>query len=314
MLRYWHAVRYQPTSQVVGRLRLAASMMAWRGASATGLNAAIGRLCDLRAGGFYAKEDFRFPDSGPYPHGGFLGGNRFRFLEEEVDFRAAIDWGAPDKSLLWQFHLHYFDWLPRLAREQPGLALEQVDSWVGSNPAGLQPAWHPYPTSLRIVNWVRTLALPGDANWSERTLQSLSRQAAFLEANLEYHLGGNHLIENAYALLVAGLFFRCAAAPRWESRGLRLLVSELEKQVFADGGHFERSLWYHFRVNLVCRDAVRLLRVNGRAVPPELIEIDDRMSRFTEGLLHEDGNIPLFHDSQLIEEEAWTRFHSLQPA
>lgn len=314
MLRYWHAVRYQPTRQIVARTRHAASMMVCRVASAAGWNAAIGRFCDLRAGGFYANENFRFPESGPYPHGGFLGGNRFRFIEDEVDFGTSIDWSAADRSLLWRFHLHYFDWLPRLAGEQPELALEQVSSWIDSNPAGLMPAWHPYPASLRIVNWARALTLLGPATGPERTLQSLSRQTAFLEANLEYHLGGNHLIENAYALLVAGLFFRCPAAPRWESRGLDLLISELQTQVLPDGGHFERSLWYHFRVNLVCREAMKLLQTNGREVPAELTAIDKRMSRFTQALLHDDGNIPLFHDSQLIEEEAWTRFHSLQPA
>jgi uncharacterized heparinase superfamily protein len=210
--------------------------------------------------------------------------------------------------------LHYFNWLPKLAREESMLVFRHLQSWVESNAAGCLPAWHPYPTSLRIVNWVRAITPLDGPHSGNNVLQSLSRQAAFVEANLESHLGGNHLIENAYALLVAGLFFRSAAAPRWESRGLRLLVSELQKQVLADGGHFERSLSYHFRVNLVCREAVQLLRANGRVVPPELIEIDDRLSRFTEGLLHEDGNIPLFHDSQLIEEEAWTRFHSLLPA
>ena len=314
MLRYWHAIRYQPTWQIVGRVRHSASMAACRVASAAGWNAAIGRLCDMRAGGFDANEGFRYPDEGPYPHGGYLGGNRFRFLEEEADFGPSIDWAVLGKPLLWRFHLHYFDWLPKLAREQPELALDQADSWADSNPAGLQPAWHPYPTSLRIVNWARALAMPGSVHASRRILRSLSRQAAFLEANLEHHLGGNHLIENAYALLVAGLFFRCSAAQRWESRGLSVLVSELQDQVLADGGHFERSLSYHFRVNLVCREAVQLLQANGRAVPPGLIEIDDRMRRFTEKLLHEDGNIPLFHDAQLIEEEAWTRFHRLQPA
>jgi uncharacterized heparinase superfamily protein len=314
MLRYWHAVRYQPGRQVVGRLRHAASMAVCRFASAAGWSAAIGRVCDLRAGGFQVNEDFRYPGDGPYPHGGNLGANRFRFLEEAVDFESSIDWDAADKSLLWRFHLNYFDWLPRLAREQPELGFEQIHSWIDSNPAGRQPAWHPYPTSLRVANWVRALA-PFDAPLrSNRIPRSLSRQTAFLEANLEYHLGGNHLIENAHALLVAGLFFRCGAAPRWEARGLDLLISELQTQVLPDGGHFERSLSYHFRVNLVCREAMQLLQANGREVPAELIVIDNRMSRFTAQLLHDDGNIPLFHDSQLIEEEAWTRFHSLQPA
>jgi hypothetical protein len=65
------------------------------------------------------------------------------------------------------------------------------------------------------------------------------------------------------------------------------------------------------RVNLVCREALRLLAANGRETPRELAAIHERMSAFTAALLHTDGNVPLFHDSQLIEPSTWKRFQTL---
>ena len=141
--------------------------------------------------------------------------------------------------------------------------------------------------------------------------RSLSQQVAFVECNLEFHLGANHLIENAFALLVAGLFFRGTTARRWERKGLELLTDELDKQALPDGGHVERSVSYHVRANQVCREALGLLQANRRPVSQSLRNVHDRMSSFTTSLRHCDGNVPLFHDAQWIEDADWNRFDSL---
>ena len=142
--------------------------------------------------------------------------------------------------------------------------------------------------------------------------KSLSHQAAFVEANLEFHLGANHLIENAFALLIAGLFFRGTAARRWERKGLELLTAELDEQALPDGGHVERSVSYHVRVNQVCREALCLLQANQRPMPLTLHDVHERMSSFTESMRHCDGNLPLFHDAQWIEDADWNRFSSAE--
>ncbi len=252
-----------------------------------------------------------------YPHaasaivGGWLGGGEFEFLGERRKFEGRIDWNPSGASLLWRFHLNYFDWAPGLATADEAALDGQVSSWIAQNRLGRQPPWHPYPTSLRLVNWIRAIAAArlDRPDWQS----SLARQAAFLETNLEKHLGGNHLIENAFALLVAGYFFDGDSARRWREVGLHLLAEQLQVQVLPDGGHYERSLSYHFRVNLVCREAIALLSLNGAAAPRAFLEADAKMERFLLGLCHEDGNIPLFHDAQLIGPEQWQRFHRLRP-
>ena len=169
-------------------------------------------------------------------------------------------------------------------------------------------------TSLRLVKWVRALMVMGEQHCHSPWTRSLSHQAAFVEGNLEFHLAANHLIENAFALLVAGLFFRGTTAGRWERKSLELLTAELDEQALPDGGHVERSVSYHVRVNRVCREAVCLLQANQRPVPPTLHEVHERMSSFTESMRHRDGNVPLFHDAQWVEEADWNRFHRLKMA
>jgi len=300
------------------RVRQQAAMALYRVLPFVGLPAAVEWVCDMRAGDLRVHENFVTAGIETAEHGGYidgyLGANRFRFLNEEEDLGDPMDWIAKDKSLLWRFHLNYFDWAPRLAAAGQGDELaRQVTGWIAANPAPCQPAWHPYPTSLHIANWIRALKLPGAPSNDPRWTTSLRRQTAFLESHLEFHLGGNHLIENAFSLLVAGLFFDGAAARRWEQTGLALLTDELDQQVLPDGGHVERSLSYHVRVNLVCREAIRLLAMNRRAVPPKLHSGHERMSAFSEAVRHVDGNVPLFHDSQLIEESTWKRFQRLSP-
>ena len=307
------SLRYLRGREVAGRIRYGLSTHFCRLLDRLGMTSVVERTCDLAAGRVVPSPTFGYPEAGGALHGGYEAERRFRFLGEDMSFRNGYDWNPHGKSLLWRFQLNYFDWAPRLAAEGRSEELsEQIDSWIVSNPAGREPAWHPYPTSLRIANWIRALVLLGQDHQCDRWIRSLSRQAAFLEGNLEYHLGANHLIENAFALLLAGLFFRGAAARRWQTKGLDLMRSELHEQVLPDGGHFERSVSYHFRVNRICREAIQLVRANQGSAPEWLYDVHERMSSFTDSVRHLDGNIPLFHDAQWIEDEDWDRFHRLK--
>src|SRR5205085_8722772 len=115
--------------------------------------------------------------------------------------------------------------------------------WIDENPPAVGVGWEPYPTSLRIVNWIKW-ALAGN-RMNDKAIASLAVQVRFLSQNLEQHLLGNHLLANAKALVFAGLFFEGDEAVSWLRTGLRLLAREIPEQVLPDGGHFERSPMYH---------------------------------------------------------------------
>jgi len=93
-----------------------------------------------------------------------------------------------------------------------------IKKWVQENPPGEGNGWEPYPTSLRIVNWIKW-GLEGNC-LSDEALHSLAVQTRYLLKKLEYHLLGNHLFANAKALIFAGLFFCGKEAENWMSKGV----------------------------------------------------------------------------------------------
>ncbi len=285
---YYYSLRYQSPAQVAARIRY---WLSWR--LFPRFPALVRAWCERAVRGCSPSPDFSWRPAA-IAHPGYLGGNRFSFLNETVDFGEHIDWNARSRSLLWRFHLHYFDWASTC---DPDLLSQQIESWIDANPPGSWPAWHPYPTSLRIVNWIRARAT------SPRAVDSLALQAAFLERNLEFHLGGNHLLENARALLAASFYLDGLSTIRWRNRTLDLLRRELDKQVLPDGGHIERSPYYHARMTRLVVDTVELLSAHGCQVPPELTQAAERMAAYDRALRHPDGALPLFHDGLSSEQE-----------
>ncbi len=139
--------------------------------------------------------------------------------------------------------------------------LALLTRWVAENPPGTGTGWEPYPTSLRIVNWIKwALAPQGLRALPPECQHSLAIQARWLSRRLEHHLLGNHLFANAKALVFAGAFFIGPEADRWRTLGLRLLARELDEQILPDGGHFERSPLYHA---ILLEDVLDLINLAG---------------------------------------------------
>ena len=93
----------------------------------------------------------------PWPIAGvFVNESTFRFLNAESDLLdecGEIDWSAPSRQRLWKYNLHYFDFL-RETNRSPENRDRLIRSWTLRNPQGLEVAWEPFTTSLRIVNWI----------------------------------------------------------------------------------------------------------------------------------------------------------------
>lgn len=261
---YWYSLRFQDPEQIPARLRY---WLSWRAYRRWPVIARL--LAEPAARRCRSRRDFAWR-SPPPP---------FRPLPEH----------RPD-SLLRQFHQHYFDWAPHTDR---GQLMGEIADWIARHPPGAWPAWHPYPTSLRIVNWIRAFG----SDMPPAVSRSLAAQAAFLAHNLEFHLGGNHLLENAWALLAAGHFLDGPPARQWAAQGLELLLREVRRQVLADGGHDERSPYYHLRMTRLVSDAAGLLAALGRPVPEALSDVLRAMTTFGQVLRHLDGSVPTFQDA-----------------
>src|SRR5262249_2959052 len=129
------------------------------------------------------------------------------------------------------------------ATERVGPHRALLARWIDENPPARGNGWEPYPTSLRIVNWIKWV-LSGN-NPGTAIHQSLALQVRWLRRRLEWHLLGNHLIANAKALIFGGLYCDGAEADAWLDKGLAILAREAHEQVLPDGGHFELSPMYH---------------------------------------------------------------------
>jgi uncharacterized heparinase superfamily protein len=231
-----------------------------------------------------------------------LGPEEFIFLRVEGTLEE-VGWNGSQREKLWRYNQHYFDDLNAVgAADRAHWHLPLMDGWVRNNPPGVGSGWEPYPTSLRIVNWVKW-HLAGNP-LPEACVQSLAVQARWLSRRVEHHLRGSHLFANAKALCFAGLFFQGREADGWLRKGLRLLEREVREQVLPDGGHFERSTMYHALAvedmldvcNLWTWGAVAL----GEPGQRQLAAWRERaagMLGWLRGMCHPDGEIALFNDA-----------------
>lgn len=225
-----------------------------------------------------------------------LDGDTCCFLNECRTIESSEIWNDPNASRLWLYNLHYFDDLNSQdagARKNWHQAL--IQRWIDENPPVEGTGWEPYPTSLRIVNWIKW-ALAGNLPESA-CLRSLAVQARFLARRLEWHLLGNHLLSNAKALAFVGLFFEGVEADRWLEKAEKLLLRELNEQILADGGHLERSPMYHLIVLEDLLDLVNIYRAYGRKVPDSVTGSIPCMLDWAQMMMHPDGDIPFFNDS-----------------
>jgi len=283
LLRVWRTVRPLRPVQLFGRVR----HLGWRPRPDTS------PASELRAaGGPWANP--------PAPEPSMLPPDAFRFLGVERRLACAADWNRADWPKLWLYNLHYFDdLLARDAAQRRDAHLALMDRWLRENPPGLGNGWEPYCLSRRIVNWVK--AAHAGFPLSAPLRHSLAVQTRYLGRRIEWHLLGNHLFENARALIFAGAFFQGPEAQAWLQLGRRILLEQLDEQVLPDGGHFELSPMYHAIVLEGTLDLVNLAqRQPGVLAEPDverLRSVCARMLAWLHATIHPDGEIALLNDA-----------------
>jgi uncharacterized heparinase superfamily protein len=212
----------------------------------------------------------------------------FRFLNVSMNLGKPINWNIKSASLLWEYNLHYFQYLSLLPS---GLKNELCKQWIHNNKSIKEVGWNPYPLSLRIVNWIKAGIEQPDV------IYNLYKQASYLHRSVEYFYSGNHLLENARALIFAGTFInRKHESLKWKETGLTILRSELHEQVLNDGGYYERSPMYHALMLELVLDIINILEQE-HPDRPFLIKTAQRMSDYLISVTHPTGNIALLNDA-----------------
>jgi len=227
---------------------------------------------------------------------------QFNFLNkiEDID---KIGWDNPNIGKLWRYNQHYFDDLNALkATKRKKWHQSILQDWIKHNPPALGSGWEPYPTSLRIVNWIK-YSLSGNS-LTEPCQQSLAIQARWLREHLEWHLLGNHLFANAKALIFAGLWFEGEEAQKWLEIGFHILAREVPEQILPDGGQFELSPMYHALALEDMLDIINVSRCYSEILSAEqqkqMADWESRipdMLNWLNTMSHPDGKIAFFNDA-----------------
>ena len=178
----------------------------------------------------------------------------FTFLNIRHTFSPTVDWNYNNNRKLWNYNLNYFDFLLQkdLTRED---GLKLITQYI-NNISQVTYGNEPYPTSLRIINWVK-FCLKHQIH-DKNILQSIHGQLKHLSNNLEYHILANHLLENAFALCVGSMYCNDQVSLL---KGKKLVSQELEEQILSDGAHYERSPMYHQIILFRLLDLINIANV-----------------------------------------------------
>lgn len=227
-------------------------------------------------------------------------------LHETEIFHWDSQWEFPNHTPLWNYNLHYFEYLFPLVRtykvtgDRQYLAKvkDMIQAWIWQNPRQNNGVgWASYPIALRLTNW---LAVYGhleqefnkDDEFHKVFIASTWEQYDCLAHHLERDLLGNHYYEDLKALILCALFFN-------DKRILKKALDEFHKQcreqILPDGMHFELSPMYH---KLIFEDLMRVA-VALRGADKK----DDEIESYLQSMLDvayslEEGldRIPLFND------------------
>lgn len=221
--------------------------------------------------------------------------NQFIFLNLSKNFKDNINWNHSEYGKLWTYNLNYFEFLnqEKINKDEGLLLIEDFIDNIQEIKDGLEP----FPISLRVINWIKFLSYHKISN--KIIDNSLYAQCLILIDNLEYHLQGNHLLENAFALLFGSYYFE---DEQLYNKAKFLLERELNEQILDDGGHFELSPMYHQLMLYRLLDSINLLQNNHNSLVKEsLLSFLEKKASLMLGWLKEisynNGDIPLLNDS-----------------
>ena len=229
-----------------------------------------------------------------YDNSYFKKENSFTFLNIFHSFSDKINWNINQFGKLWTYNLNYFNFLNQenISKET---GLQLIQDFI-KNDATLRDGKEPYPISLRGINWVKFLS--NNQVKDELINNTLYFHYCILFKNLEYHLLGNHLLENAFSLLFGAYYFQ---DEKLYNKSKNLLITELNEQVLKDGAHFELSPMYHQIILSRLLDSINLIKLNNEWKKDDLLLFLEAkaslMVSWLKNVTYSNGQIPMVNDA-----------------
>ncbi len=226
----------------------------------------------------------------------------FTFLNLPKTFEnKTINWNFAEHGKLWTYNLNYMDFLlqPQMDVET---GFELIKNYI-QNLTQQSDGLEPYPTALRGINWIKFLSKHSHHKDKINNFIDIDKclyaQYQILLDNLEYHLMGNHLLENGFSLLFAAFYFNDNL---FYKKSKAIIETELEEQILHDGAHFELSPMYHQIILDRLLDCINLVQNNKSFKKQEaLLKLMQNkakgMLNWLNNITFSNGRIPLFNDS-----------------
>ncbi len=182
-----------------------------------------------------------------------------------------------DKKIIWEFnrHQHFFvlgiAYLHTKNEKFAAAFVRHLDSWMVQNPPAMGINWSSsLEVSLRSMSWLWAFHFFKDSQSFtpgvfSKALKYLFLHGMHLEQYLSTYFSPNtHLTGEALGLYYLGTQLSFLdRAEHWKSVGRKILISEIDKQVLADGVYFEQSTWYQRYTADFYLQFLVLLRLNG---------------------------------------------------
>ncbi|WP_350454597.1 alginate lyase family protein [Slackia heliotrinireducens] len=234
-------------------------------------------------------------------------GDRICLLHHVEDIDWSTCWHAGLYTPLWEYNLHYCEYLLPLAKAyletrenayvDKGKAI--IGSWIDNCPrerGGV--AWDSYTIAMRCVNWLAFCGEIGldqtDPVFMTRVSESLLEQYVHLATHLETDLLANHYFEDLKAIGILGCYFG-------DDETLEILMpklsAQIDEQILPDGMHFELSPMYH---KIIFEDMMRLAGAFDAYGYRDACILDFRLQDMANCLYSLERNVdrtPLFNDS-----------------
>jgi len=230
---------------------------------------------------------------------------QFSFLKQTKAFsKENIDWNYSGYGKLWTYNLNYFDFLLQSDME-PRTGMKLIEDFISkltTNSIGLEP----YPISLRAINWIKFISKFSSSHlhiFSRSQLHTLSSslyaQYQILLDTPEYHLLGNHLLENGFALLFGAFYFKDG---KLYSKARKILTRQLNEQLLDDGAHFELSPMYQQILLERLLDCCNLVVINNELFYDKefnalLYEKAEKLLNWLKNMTFSNGDIPYVNDA-----------------
>lgn len=210
-------------------------------------------------------------------------------------------WKMTDASHLWNYNLHYMEYLIPLAvacrSDKTNQCFEKwreyVNAWI-EHPA--EDSFEPYTISIRIPNLLICMNILQEkvrgSELERKLADSIYQQYQYLLATQELGLLANHYFENLKTILICSVLF--GENDIYQKYFARFL-QQIEEQILSDGIHFERSLMYH---KIILEDILRVYMVlEKRADAKRLIPVMECMSEALASICRGFRHTPLFNDA-----------------